>query len=315
MDAFKNIVREPIVSVIIPSYNSAAFLPAAIASVLTQSYRHFEIIVVDDGSVDRTRELATSYPVKYIYQQNQGVSAARNRGVSEAIGELVVFLDADDILLPQALEIGVEAITSHPESGFVAGSCQEIDAGGAIISESNLASTRIANYQTLLRGEAFVPPSVLMFRKTAIKSVGGFNNRFKGAEDYDFYLRIARQFPIYCHNQTVTYYRRHDNNASNNAIEMLAGCLEILDLNWKFVRGNRQYERAYRAGRNYWIQLFGPYLMYQTIRYLRSRQWHRALKALLFQLQVYPKGISEYIFAHSLVKFRHRNFKLKTRKI
>ena len=314
METFKITDYKPTVSVIIPAYNRAAFLAAAIESVLRQTYNHFEIIVVDDGSVDNTRELATSYPVKYIYQQNQGVSAARNRGISQAIGELVVFLDADDILLPKALEMGVETIASYPECGFVAGSSQGIDADGTITSEADLPSIRVANYLTLLRGEAFVPPSVLMFRKTAIEAVGDFDIRFNGTEDYDFYLRIARQFPIYCHNQTVTQYRRHDNNASNNAVDMLAGCLAVLDTNWQFLRGNREYERAYCAGRNYWINLFGPYLIYQTTKHLKSRQWNLALQTLWFQLKVYPRGIREYIFGHFL-KLQHKTFKYKSQKV
>src|SRR5215210_2105808 len=95
----------PLVSVIIPCYNQAHFLGEAIESVLGQSYPNFEIVVVDDGSPDDTAEVAARYPeVRYICQDNQGLSAARNTGLGQSEGEYVVFLDADDRLLPEALE-------------------------------------------------------------------------------------------------------------------------------------------------------------------------------------------------------------------
>lgn len=284
------------VSVIIPCYNGAAFLTDAIESVLAQTYRYFEIIFVDDGSSDNTRSLAINYPVKYIYQQNSGVVVARNRGINAASGNFLVFLDADDMLLPNALEIGVDSICTHSQSGFVAGSYQEIDRDGSIISQPESQPAKTANYQMLLRGEAFVPPSTLMFQKTAVTFTGGFDTDYaKGAEDYALYLQIARQFPIYIHNKTIVKYRRHDDNASNNAINMLEGCLRTLDSNWIYIKGDPEYERAYQIGKQHWIDLFGPYLIYQLIDYVKSQKWIEASKALVFQLKVYPQGISYYV--------------------
>ena len=292
-----------VVSTIVPCYNSATFLAEAISSILAQTYSHFEIIIIDDGSTDNTQEVAANFPVKYIYQQNQGVVAARNRGVKEALGELLVFLDADDILLPKAFEIGVDAICTYPQSGFVAGFCQEINADGLIVSRSNSPPIKVANYQTLLMGEAFVPPSVLMFQRTAIELVRGFEAKWvQGAEDYDLYLRIARQFPIYCHNKIIVQYRRHDDNASNNALNMLQGCLKVLDSHWKFVQGNPEYEEAYQVGRKHWIDLFGPFLIPQSIAYLKSKSWLKAIKVLLFQLIIYPQGFYEYFLSKAFIK-------------
>ena len=304
MNASRTNCDRQTVSVIIPCYNGAAFLTDAIKSILAQTYRYFEIIFVDDGSFDNTKNLAINYPLKYIYQQNSGVVAARNRGISAASGNLLVFLDADDILLPNALQIGVDAICAYPKSGFVAGSYQEINKDGLVIYQADLQPAKVANYQTLLMGEAFVPPSTLMFQKAAIASAGGFDARYvKGAEDYALYLQVARQFPIYIHNQTVVKYRRHDDNASNNALNMLEGCLKALDSNWIFIKGNSDYEQAYKIGKKHWIELFGPYLIYQVIDCVKSQKWIAAMKALLFQLNVYPQGILQYLLKHLGLKF------------
>ena len=100
------IVQEAIVSVVIPSYNHARYLGAAVESVMAQTVRDVEIVIVDDGSTDDTREVAARYPqAKYIYQPNQGLSAARNTGIKHSSGRFLVFLDADDLLLPHALEV------------------------------------------------------------------------------------------------------------------------------------------------------------------------------------------------------------------
>src|ERR687898_2245292 len=121
----------PLVTVVIPCYNQAHFLGEAIESVLSQSYEHFEIIVVDDGSTDETSEVASRYEgVRLIRQENRGLAGARNRGLEEAKGEYVVFLDADDRLLPGALEAGLGCFEAHPECAFVFGNSRRIPEGG-----------------------------------------------------------------------------------------------------------------------------------------------------------------------------------------
>src|SRR4051794_37688274 len=109
----------PLVSVIIPCYNQAHYLGEAIESVINQTYPHFEIIVVDDGSTDNTSEVAGGFKeVRCIRQQNQGLSAARNTGLRESSGAFLVFLDSDDRLLPEAIETGLKYLLDRPECAF-----------------------------------------------------------------------------------------------------------------------------------------------------------------------------------------------------
>src|SRR5919112_3168501 len=121
-----------LVSVIIPSYNHAHYLGEAIESVLSQSYRNFEIIVVDDGSTDNTSEVASHYEeVRLVRQENRGLAGARNSGLAEAEGEYLVFLDADDRLLPRALEVNLTELAAHPQCALVAGYQWLIEADGS----------------------------------------------------------------------------------------------------------------------------------------------------------------------------------------
>src|SRR4030095_13786323 len=108
------------VSVVITCYNHGHFLREAIESVLAQSYRNFEIILVDDGSTDDTSKIAATYPgVRYIHQKNSGLATARNTGIKHSNGQFVVFLDADDRLVSNALEAGIQHLNANPECAFV----------------------------------------------------------------------------------------------------------------------------------------------------------------------------------------------------
>ena len=124
------------VTVVITTYNHAAFLDDAIRSIISQSVPAAEIIVVDDGSTDHPNAVVSGYPqVHLIRQRNQGLSAARNAGLRAAVGDKIIFLDADDRLCQGAIEAGLECFVRHPEAGFVYGAFHLIDAGGGISSE------------------------------------------------------------------------------------------------------------------------------------------------------------------------------------
>jgi glycosyltransferase involved in cell wall biosynthesis len=112
----------PLVSVIIGAYNAEKYLAQAIESILAQTFTDYEIILIDDGSTDRTKEIAQSYPeIRYFYQENQGVAAARNRGVAESLGEYLTFLDADDLWLPDKLALQIEIFAQKAQVDIVTG--------------------------------------------------------------------------------------------------------------------------------------------------------------------------------------------------
>jgi len=242
------------VSVVIPCYNHAHFLEQAIESVLTQSYRDFEIIVVDDGSTDDTAEVVRKYsPVCYIYQENSGLSAARNTGLRHSRGEFLVFLDADDRLLPDALETGVRCMREHPECAFVSGHCRVIDSNGAILSSPRQLQVEHEHYLKLLRGGSYIwCPATVFYQRRIFDFVRGFDTALKRLEDYELYLRITKDFPVYSHKQVVAEYRRHGSNMSRDVSAQIHTALAAHSAQWNFVKADTRYRETYDAGRLFW---------------------------------------------------------------
>jgi glycosyltransferase involved in cell wall biosynthesis len=186
------------VSVIIPAYNYADYLPEAIESVLNQTFDDFELLVVDDGSTDNTREVMRTFvhdpKVRYLYQDNQGLAAARNAGIRNTHGEFVAFLDADDVWLERKLENQVDIMDSKPEVGLVYTDIYFIDGEGKILTDRQWARRRKKTmfedllFSNVITGSA----SSSLIRRECLDRVGLFDETFKSLEDLDLWLRIAR---------------------------------------------------------------------------------------------------------------------------
>lgn len=234
----------PVVSVIIPYFNRAYFLGLAIESVLRQTYKDFEIIVVDDGSTDGACDVAAVYPqVRLIRQSNQGVSAARNTGFRESAGEFVVFMDSDDLLLPDALKIGVQALEAHTEAAFVYGYGKFIDVDGRPLRSPRQARVKRNHYLQLLKRNYIWTVCGIMFRRDYVDE---FRTGMEGCSDWDLYLRITRNNPIYCHRQTIYQYRRHETNMSSDGELMVKHTLAVFRAQLEAVKGERKLERLCR---------------------------------------------------------------------
>lgn len=282
------------VSVIIPSYNSANFLPEAIESVLKQTYPVFEIIVVDDGSTDETKQVCDRYPtIKYIYQSNQGLIGARNTGFYASKGEYILFFDSDDCLLPNAVEAGVNCINAYPEAGFVFGNYvfQLMNPDGSYTTEEIYDNQKVAaNYENILAGKLKLQVASVLFRRTAVESVGAFDPNSKGGEDYNLFLRVARQFPIHFHGQTVLEYRYNSGNMSGNPTYII-NVIRVHSLQWSYIEqsGNKEYAVAYEQGKQAWIKLFIERMPYEIMRYAQAGQWLEALGYLRLILNYDPQ--------------------------
>lgn len=234
-----------IVSVIIPCYNQAQFLSATIESVLRQTYRNFEIIVVDDGSTDGVAEVAARYAdVRLIRQPNRGVSVARNTGLRESVGEYLVFLDSDDVLLPDALKLGIDSLEARPDAAFVYGYGQFIGADGSRLPTPRQPKIKRDYYRQMLRQNYIWSVGAVVFRRSF---VDGFSLGMDGCSDWDLFLRIVKDYEIYCHGKIVFQYRRHDSNMSSNREEMTSATLSVFKSQLEVVRGNRKLEKLCKA--------------------------------------------------------------------
>jgi glycosyltransferase involved in cell wall biosynthesis len=281
-----------LVSVVIPCYNQAHFLGEAIESVLDQSYPNFEIIVVDDGSPDDTSEVAGSYPeVRLVRQENQGLSGARNAGLARSEGEYVVFLDADDRLLPEALEVHLEHLEAHPECAFVSGPCRRIAADGSPLPTPPRRHVEGDDYLVLLHRCYIWPPAVVMYRRAVFETVGGFNTSLSPAADHEMYLRIARKFPVCSHEKVVAEYRQHGASMQRNPAVMLSAAATARSSQRKYIRGHKQYEESYKAGIRFVQWLYGDRLADEVRAHFRKREWKQALRGTLVLLRYHPWGI------------------------
>jgi hypothetical protein len=235
----------PLVSVVIPCWNQGHYLAEAIESVLAQSYPELELTVVDDGSSDNTFEVALRFPgVRCRRQPNRGVAAARNAGLADSVGEYVVFLDADDRLLPGALEVGMRALLANPKAAFAAGVPRDVGRDGEILRDAVQPLITRDHYLELLKDCFIWSGSSVVFRRAALETAGGFGERLRAADDYELYLKLARSHPVLCHNAVVTEYRRHGSNTTRDPALVLTTQLQVLRRQRRQVRGHE--ERAAR---------------------------------------------------------------------
>jgi glycosyltransferase involved in cell wall biosynthesis len=215
-------MTEPLISVIIPSYNYGHFVCDAVRSALAQTYSHAEVIVVDDGSTDDTRERLAQFGdrIHYYYQENQGLSAARNTGIQLARGDFVAFLDSDDAWHPQKLEIQMRCLVRYPDVRLI-GSRKRTDspAEWPLFDTGAEPPKRDVTLKDLIIRGRFSPSSVLL-DKSCLDSLTPFHTDLRSAEDRDLWIRIAARFRIITIDLPLVYYRVHGSSMSRAAARM-----------------------------------------------------------------------------------------------
>ncbi len=188
----------PVVSVIIPTFNRCEWVREAIDSVLAQTFQTVELIVVDDGSTDKTYDMLMSYRdlIRVIRQSNRGVSAARNQGIALSTGQYIALLDSDDLWLPQKLEIQVDFFLTNPEALI----CQTDEIwirNGVRVNPGKRHQKPSGMIFEPSLALCLVSPSAVMMNRSLFDRVGLFNESFPACEDYDMWLRIGCQYPIH----------------------------------------------------------------------------------------------------------------------
>lgn len=208
-------------SVIIPTYNREAVLARAIESVLSQSFQNFELIVVDDGSTDGTTELLKQYPrINYIKTTNQGVSAARNRGISMATGEWICFLDSDDEWLPKKLQLQADYILSYPNIKLIHGEEIWIRNGMRVNPKKKHQKSGGDQFFAGLK-LCIISPSTVCLHRELLNEFGGFNCDYTVCEDYELWLRITAKYPIgFIETPIIKKYGGHEDQLSRKYVAM-----------------------------------------------------------------------------------------------
>lgn len=220
----------PDLSVIVPCYKQARYLPDALRSALDQRGVRSEIIVVDDGSPDDAAAACKPFgsQVKLARQQNAGVSAARNRGLAEATGDFVHMLDADDAVEPDSYAALVKALRAHRSWALAAGHTVFCHADGSASDYALLAPPTGLHFQTLARACVLTPASAVI-RREVFKQAGTYDTALTAAEDWDVLLRIARTGGRFgCVNRNFYRYRTHPAGSSRDPGKMFNACCEVL---------------------------------------------------------------------------------------
>jgi glycosyltransferase involved in cell wall biosynthesis len=283
----------PLISIIIPTFNHAVFLSDAIDSLLTQTYKNIEIIVVDDGSTDNTLEVVQQYQnslILYLKQKNYGLPAARNFGLRKSKGKYVAFLDADDRFLPNHLQISHDTIREKPQVGFVCGNIRTFGMVDDFKHIHNCSPTP-DHYASLLRGCFIVNVGACLFHKSKLIELGGFNEKYKASEDWELFFRIVRISPIYCHHQVVLEYRRTPGQMSRQLGRMLESSAKTLQKQWKYVKNNEHYISAYKEGVDDIIKYYGNPAADELVSKFKKGDLLTAWSLFIKLLRWYPKGL------------------------
>jgi glycosyltransferase involved in cell wall biosynthesis len=279
-----------VVSIIIPVYNQARYLGEAIESVQSQSYPHREILVVDDGSSDDPASVVARYEgARLIRQVNAGTAAARNSGIRLSRGELLVLLDADDRLLPGALDRGVEALSACPDFAFVFGRARMMDSRGVSLPIIQDPNSEPDTYRALLERCPIWNPGSVMCRRFIFEQGVSFDSSMVYCSDYLFYLTVARRWPTASHDALVSEYRQHEQAKSTHGARMMRYLLRALRAQAEFVRGSPRWRAARRRGMgNCRRDYYRPAVRELVIRLRSNSGGSRALADLGLLLQVTP---------------------------
>lgn len=228
--------KTPLVSVVIPAYNSERYLEEALASVFLQTYAPYEVIVVDDGSTTKgVARVCGRYQkmLKYIWQENKGLSGARNTGILNSGGEYLAFLDSDDSWLPEKLKKQVRYYEELNVRGVLAGlvytGVQECCEDGSFLYNFLWKSAGPSYEKLLLADFIAYGGSSVMVKRCVLDDVGLFDEALRCAEDYDLWLRIAKKYPLYSINECLVKFRNTRGSLSKNPEKMIRAKELILE--------------------------------------------------------------------------------------
>ncbi len=206
----------PTVSVIIHTYNNEKFIAETVESVLNQIYKDYEIIVVDDGSVDDTRDALLPYmqKIRYHYKENGGIASAKNAGISLSQAGFIAFLDHDDLWVPDKLKIQMECFNENPQVGLVYAKYTSFRDGKELRTKPEKGYYGWIFKELLAK--SFIQTSTVVVKRECLNAVGPYDESFSLGDEYDMFLRISKKFQCGFVDKGLTRYRVHDTNASKN---------------------------------------------------------------------------------------------------
>ncbi|MBD2448463.1 glycosyltransferase [Nostoc sp. FACHB-152] len=223
--------NSPIISVIIPAYNSEKTIKSTIDSVLNQTFKNFELIVINDGSTDSTLNIISQiqdHRLKVFSFDNAGGNISRNRGLHQAVGEFVSFLDADDIWTTDKLASQLEALQANTDAKVAYSWTDYIDENGKFLVAGNHLAVNGDVYERLLVSNFLENGSNPLIYREALVELGGFDESLKAAQDWDMWLRLAAKYSFICVPEVQILYRVSANSLSTHLDRQEKACLQVL---------------------------------------------------------------------------------------
>ncbi|MFQ5964188.1 MAG: glycosyltransferase family 2 protein [Candidatus Scalinduaceae bacterium] len=291
----------PRVSVIIPAYNVERYIGETLDSVLVQTYSDFEVIVVDDGSNDRTAFIIKKYQkknpekVRLIQKENAGPARARNVGIKASTGEYIAFVDADDLWLPEKLEKQVSYFEKQPpQVGMVYTNAKKFDQQGIWTLPKRYRKKRVEGwiYKDLLR-ENMIPNQSVMVRKRCFEKVGLFEESLDIIEDHDMWLRVAMKYEIAFLNEVLSLYREHSQGRSKGVEKTMKRAIGVMDKHLKMALGNIELEDTIKRSFSQRLYEFG-YFYLKEGRMLAARQMFDRSLAMSFCYKTHLAKIASF---------------------
>jgi len=297
------------VSIVVNVYNEEPeFLAIALESAATQTVAAAEIIVVEDGSTRDYAEVLRRYPqARLLRQSNGGLAAARNAGLAAATARYIVFLDADDRLLPDALTHNLRRFAEHPDAAMAYGGYRFIDRTGRPSFQATMPPMGADAYATMLESNCIGMHATVMYRRDLLSELGGFNPALRACEDYDLYLRIARRYPIAAGSEVIAEYRQHDRNMSRDSAMMLATVVGVLRAQLPYVSDRVAWQAAWASGMRQWKDFYARSQLLAVERALSGRpQLAAALRDLLRLSPLAPWTLIRVGAGEALTRLRAR---------
>ena len=291
-------------SIVIPTYNYGRFLGEAIQSVLDQTFQDFEIIIVDDGSTDNTMEVVSSFQdvrIRYIYQDHRGASAAQNVALYAARGEYITGMGADDLYLPQHLELKVKLLDSRPDVGLVCSDAYFFDdKTGATLGRLWHDPKRPDSWfdpvkavqqpvKEFLRKGCFIMPQAAMIRRQVFATVGNFDESLPTHEDWELFVRIVQRFPIEIIDMPLLKLRQHNTNLLKNQEKLYLGAVAAAN---KVMRSDSLSREELKLLKE---RLLPLHIRYGRLALLDGKE-AAVRKALIGRIKLDPWKIKLYVY-------------------
>lgn len=222
-------MNSPLISVVVPTYNHSRYIKRALKSIWDQAYQNYEIIVVDDGSTDNTKEILKDCldKIKYVDKTNGGLSSARNVGLTHVTGDFIQFLDADDSITVNKFDCQLKLFARNPEMKILASRIKFLDAQGRFLSNQPAYRQKTFAVTELIMGNPFAVHA-LLFRRECFLAPERFDEQLRSSEDWDMWLRLSTRYQFHAHNDLLANYFRGSDTMRQNASRMCHHHFKVL---------------------------------------------------------------------------------------